>query len=195
MYTKKLIIEKLMENKYFIDEEGLETCLKSWKIDAIYEDENSEEYFDDLAIKKIIKGLSLKFKGESKESIELELKEEKMLPENLPQKVETEVLENKFAEGAELKKITLDITNQTISFLANSIAQKITTDITDHFKETDFLKSAMETGSLQRDNEILAKQVARLIEDNNILKEQQKVLKNDNVKFKLVFGNVYIKTD
>lgn len=191
MLTKKQIIEKLHENKCFIDENTLHECIKSWKIDAIYEDENKEEYFDDLDLDKIIRGMDLKSKGHNDNRILVELEQEPLqAPVAAPELPEETAL-----EGTELKKITLDITNHTVAFLADSIAKKITCDITDHLKETDFLNSAMEIGSLKRDNELLSKHIDTLVRDNKSLLKQIEDLKVANSKYKAVLGNVYIKLD
>ncbi len=194
MYTKRIIIDRLKSKKFFIDESTLEKFIKNWKIDAIYEDDNKEEYFDEFAVEKIIKGMGLKTKGESDRRIAYEINKEPRKTE-LPQPVKTNVYREMPSEGAELKKISLDITNQTVSFLADSIAQKITSDITDHLKETDYLQSAMEHGSLQRDNEIMAKQISKLIKQNEELRDQVAELELKNEKFKPFVGNLYIKHD
>jgi hypothetical protein len=192
MYTKKEINNKLIENNCFIDEKTLESFLKRWKIEAIYEDEENCEYFDDLSIAKIKKGLALKAEGKSDIDIYMELNSEKKF---LPEKVNPVVhIENNY-EGAELKKITLDITNQTLTVLAETIAHKITSDISDHLKDSDLLKSANDLGGMKRDNEILAKQVEKLIEENKNQAQKINELKTENDKFKPLFGSVYMKID
>ena len=43
--------------------------LEDWKIESIYEDEDGLEFYDDLALEKIKKGISLKAQGYSDEQI------------------------------------------------------------------------------------------------------------------------------
>ena len=69
MYNRDAILESLNTENYYIDKHSLELFLKDWKIESIYEDENGLEYFDDLALEKIKKGISLKAQGYSDEQI------------------------------------------------------------------------------------------------------------------------------
>ena len=52
---------------------------------------------------------------------------------------------NKEVEN-ELKNVTLDISNQTLAVLAESIARKITYDVADFIKKTDFIEDAVQLG-------------------------------------------------
>lgn len=198
MYTKELIKEKLIENQYFIDIATIKQFVKSWKIDPIYEDDNKEEYFDDTAVDKIIEGLKLKSKGESDRRIAFEIHKENQLnfdiaPIAIAPTIKPEIQREEDYNGAELKKISLDITNQTVSFLADSIALKITTDITEHIKDADFVNSAMNVGGIKRDNEMMAKQISKLIEDNQNLAKRIEELEGENSSYKQMFGNWYLK--
>ena len=201
MYSKKDIERNLVEFNYFIDETTLSQFIKNWKIDAIYEDEDGVEFFDNLSISKLKKGISLKSQGYTNEQIIYHVN--KLLPEKLGVKeAKTEIqnakrgLEDIKIEGlatvsqsetatsspltvhnsqdflsafpsfspstgiGELKNVTLDITNQTLQMLADAVAQKITSDIKD--KITADL-------TLQKDNQLLAKQVDELNNDNKLL--------------------------
>lgn len=199
MYTISQIKEKLNEKTYFVDETTILKFLKNWKVEAIYEDENGEEFYDDVALEKIFKGMELKTKGESDRKIAFILNEgNEIIKNNLPQKVETLPHEDEKTEeesGAELKKFSLDITNQTISFLAETIAQKITSDVTDHIKESDMMKNSLEIDSLQKDNGIMAKQIKDLLEENKKLITKLSALKFENEKYKHVFGKFYVKEE
>jgi len=194
MYTKKILLDKLKENKNFIDNVTLESFLKNWKIDPIYEDDRGEEYYDDQAVEKIIKGIELKANGETDRRIAYELNKNSKKIEKPALKIKNSLQKEDFLNNGELKKFTLDITNQTVTFLADAIAQKISSGITDHLKESDFIKKATETGSLQRDNEIMAKQIEKLIQENKRLKSENEKLKAEISKYKPLFRNVYIKT-
>ena len=58
---------------YYIDKHSLDLFLQDWKIDSIYEDEDGLEFYDDLALEKIKKGISLKAQGYSDEQIVVKL--------------------------------------------------------------------------------------------------------------------------
>ena len=81
MYSKKDIEKNLIEYNYFIDSVTLANFIKNWKIDAIYEDEDVVEFYDNLAIAKLKKGISLKSQGYSNEQIIFHIN--KLLPEKL----------------------------------------------------------------------------------------------------------------
>ena len=53
MYNKNDILLKLNTENYYIDRRTLSIFIDSWKIEAVYEDENKDEYYDDFAIEKI----------------------------------------------------------------------------------------------------------------------------------------------
>ena len=63
MLSKDDILKKLSSENYFIDLKSLEIFISDWKIDAVYEDENGVEYYDDISVKKIRRGISLKAQG------------------------------------------------------------------------------------------------------------------------------------
>ena len=69
MYNRDAILESLNTENYYIDKHSLDLFLRDWKIESIYEDENGLEFFDDLALEKIKKGISLKAQGYSDEQI------------------------------------------------------------------------------------------------------------------------------
>lgn len=190
MYSKKDIERNLVEYNYFIDETTLSQFIKNWKIDAIYEDEDGLEFFDNLSISKLKKGISLKSQGYTNEQIIYHVN--KLLPEKLAKTENTEQPREEKQENmaqnivsalpasplmqqaignnlnplslttgiGELKNVTLDITNQTLQMLADAVAQKITSDIKN--KITADL-------TLQKDNQLLAKQVDELNNDNKLL--------------------------
>ena len=69
MYNREDILQSLNTENYYMDKHSLDLFLKDWKIESIYEDENGLEFFDDLALEKIKKGISLKAQGYSDEQI------------------------------------------------------------------------------------------------------------------------------
>ena len=94
---------------------------------------------------------------------------------------------------AELKNVTLDISNQTLAVLAESIARKITYDVADFIKKTDFIEDAVQLGEYKKDNQILLEKIDELISDNKILIKRIEELEKENKSFVKIFGNVYIK--
>ena len=59
MFTKEDILKKLNSDNYYIDMNALDTFIKEWQIDAIYENMEGVEFFDETSIAKIKKGISL----------------------------------------------------------------------------------------------------------------------------------------
>lgn len=99
---------------------------------------------------------------------------------------------NKEVEN-ELKNVTLDISNQTLAVLAESIARKITYDVADFIKKTDFIEDAVQLGEYKKDNQILLQKIDELISDNKILIKRIEELEKDNKCFVKLFGNIYVK--
>lgn len=182
MYTKQDIEKSLLEFNYFIDQITLGTFIKNWKIDAIYEDEDGIEFFDNVAIAKLKKGISLKSQGFSNEQIIYHIN--KLLPEKLMKredKQEVATIVNPLT-GGEIKNVTIDVTSQTLQMLADSIAEKITSDIKEKIKDSDFAKQLLEDSSLKNDNEELSKKVEELNEDNKKLAKRVEELEREKKK-------------
>ncbi|MFA6988618.1 MAG: hypothetical protein WC197_00980 [Candidatus Gastranaerophilaceae bacterium] len=193
MYQLSQIKEKLLEKNYFIDEITVKEFLKNWKIEAIYEDEEGHEFYDDMALENILKGMELKSQGESDKEILDILTWQKIQKENLPQKVEIQTIEE--AKEVEPQKISLDITNNTLSFLAETMAQKITQDVTAHLKESNLILDIQQIENLKKDNEIMAFQIKNLNEENKKLITKISDQAIENNKYKHIFGAVYIKEE
>ena len=69
MFNRESILKNLNTENYYIDKHSLDLFLNDWKIDSIYEDEAGLEFYDDLALEKIKRGISLKAQGYSDEQI------------------------------------------------------------------------------------------------------------------------------
>ena len=69
MFNRDTILKNLNSENYYIDKHSLSLFLNDWKIDSIYEDEDGLEFYDDLALDKIKRGISLKAQGYSDEQI------------------------------------------------------------------------------------------------------------------------------
>lgn len=110
--------------------------------------------------------------------------------QELPVAIINEV--NKEVEN-ELKNITLDISNQTLAVLAESIARKITSDVADFIKQTDFIEDAIQLGEYKKDNQLLVEKIEEVMSDNKILVQRIQELEKENRSFAKVFGNIYIK--
>ncbi len=111
-------------------------------------------------------------------------------PQELPVSIINEV--NKEVEN-ELKNVTLDISNQTLAVLAESIARKITYDVADFIKKTDFIEDAVQLGEYKKDNKLMLEKIDELISDNKILIQRIEELEKENKSFVKVFGNIYVK--
>ncbi|MDD3014783.1 MAG: hypothetical protein PHC34_13865 [Candidatus Gastranaerophilales bacterium] len=193
MYTVEQLKEKIEENDHFVDINEIGSYLKNWRIDPVYEDDDGIEYFDDLAASKFNQGIILKENGKNDEEVMLILNKGVINSTNMPTMKHTTLQVND--NPGEFKKVTVDITTQTLALLAESIAQKITTDITNKVKDTNIFNSAIDAGKLTRDNEILASQVKKLLKENQKLISRVSFLQQENAKFKHIFGSVYMKQE
>ena len=177
MFNRESILSKLNSENYYIDKHSLDLFLNDWKIESIYEDETGLEFYDDLAMDRIKKGISLKSQGFSDEQIiaklqRIEPKIEKhtepvqpiLVKDYLEPEKEKEE-ENIVTDLTPQKSFTLDVTSQTLQMLAEAVAKKISDDITN----SDMATRLIEAGGYKKDNEILAKQVQELLEHNKEL--------------------------
>ena len=160
MYNKSDILKDLIEFNYFIDESTLSSFIKNWKIDAIYEDEDGVEFFDNFAIVKLKKGISLKSKGYTNDQIIYHIN--KLLPEKIAKPVKKELPVEKKSNG-ELQNLTVDVSSQTLQMLADAVAEKITSGIKEQLLQDTSLKVEKET---------LTKQIGELTEDNKKLAQR-----------------------
>ena len=190
MFNRESILKSLNTENYYIDKHSLDLFLEDWKIESIYEDEDGLEFYDDLALEKIKKGISLKAQGYSDEQIitklgRIEAKVEKI--EEPPKPVQpimvSDLLNNGKDESTDVvvqeetaqpeiipqgKSFTLDVSSQTLQMLAEAVEKKISDDITN----SDMVNRLVEAGGYKRDNEILAKQVKELLEHNKELSQR-----------------------
>lgn len=184
MFNRETILKSLNAENYYIDRHSLDLFLEDWKIDSIYEDEDGLEFYDDLSLEKIKKGISLKAQGYSDEQIiaklqkmeaKIDKKEEPVqpilvkdyisVPEDNSEVAKTAEEENVVTDLTPQKSFTLDVSSQTLQMLAEAVAKKISDDITN----SDMATKLIEAGGYKRDNEILAKQVGELLEHNKEL--------------------------
>lgn len=204
MFNRESILKSLNTENYYIDKHSLDLFLEDWKIESIYEDEDGLEFYDDLALEKIKKGISLKAQGYSDEQIitklsRMEAKVEKtpepaqpvqpiMVSDLLNQQngiveensskdvvVQEEKAPEVIPQG---KSFTLDVSSQTLQMLAEAVAKKISDDITN----SDMVNKLVEAGGYKRDNEILAKQVKELLEHNKELSHRIEQLESQPSK-------------
>ena len=191
MFNRESILKSLNSENYYIDKNSLDSFLEDWKIESIYEDEDGIEFYDDLALDKIKKGISLKAQGYSDEQIitklqRLEAKVSKpsedkpvqpiLIKDYLENLQSVEVQSNEEnslpVEMPELpiknKSFTLDVSSQTLQMLAEAVAKKISDDITN----SDWANKLIEAGGYKKDNEILAQQIKELLEHNKELSKR-----------------------
>ena len=196
MFNRETILKNLNAENYFIDKHSLSLFLNDWKIDSIYEDEDGLEFYDDLSLEKIKRGISLKAQGYTDEQIiaklsKMEAKVEKkddepvqpivvsdyLQPQNEPQNSSEEHIVTDLTPKIE-KSFTLDVTSQTLQMLAEAVAKKISDDITN----SDMATRLIEAGGYKKDNEILAKQVQELLQHNKELSERIEHLESHSSK-------------
>ena len=73
MFNRESILKSLNTENYYIDKHSLDLFLEDWRIESIYEDEDGIEFYDDLALEKIKRGISLKAQGFTDEQIVVKL--------------------------------------------------------------------------------------------------------------------------
>ena len=199
MFNRETILKNLITENYYIDNHSLDLFLEDWKIESIYEDEDGLEFYDDLALEKIKKGISLKAQGYSDEQIiaKLSRMEAKIEKNEEPAKpvqplIVSDLLEENTAASTDVavkeetqteiipqgKSFTLDVSSQTLQMLAEAVAKKISDDITN----SDMATRLIEAGGYKRDNEILAKQVHELLEHNKELSKRIEQLESHESK-------------
>ncbi len=213
MLSKDDIIKILNDEDILVDRFILDAFIKNWKIEAIYEDEHGVEFFEEAALEKIKNAMKSKepetklytveesFKEPEPSPVVEEIKEEEPAQEEVVKEAEVIVEETKpiVVEEAknlpekELKNFTLDITNQTLNVLAQSIAEKITVDISSYLKKNEWLEDATSAASFKKDNEQMAAKIKELLEDNKIFIRKIKELEAEKSSYIKVFGNIYIK--
>ncbi len=192
MYTKEQLLNKI-NSKNIANADKLTNCLRIWHIDPIYEDENDNEYYDEHAVYRLNHGIKLKELGRDDGEISSIINNELITPSNLPVVKKVYIKTKQTQCSSNLNKFTLDITSQTLSILAESIAQKISDEITGKFKENNFFEPVMDSAKIKRDNEILSKQVERLLDENKKLISRNNLLQKENARFRHMFGIWYIK--
>ena len=200
MFNRESILKSLNAENYYIDKHSLDLFLNDWKIDSIYEDEEGLEFYDDLSLDKIKRGISLKAQGYTDEQIvarlqkmeaKVEKKDEPVQPIlvkdylDTPQESEPQIVEESQEEHIVTdltpqrdKSFTLDVSSQTLQMLAEAVAKKISDDITN----SDMATRLIEAGGYKRDNEILAKQIQELLEHNKELSERIEQLESHSSK-------------
>ncbi len=191
MLSKDDILKKLSAENYFIDLKSLEIFISDWKIDPVFEDDNGVEFYDDISVKKIRRGITLKAQGYPDEKIAEKLddknnaapqivSETAITAPTVEAPVEIQTAEN----PKKLRNLTLDISSQTLQMLAEAVAKKISDDI----RESDFAQNLIEAGGYKKDNEILSKQIAELLEDNKKMAERIKALESKKSFWERLFG-------
>ncbi len=96
---------------------------------------------------------------------------------------------------ADLKNLTVDISNQTLSLLAGALAQKISSEVSQHLKNAEFIEKAINAGEIKSDNKALRDKLKEVVADNKVLIQKLQALDAENKKFVKVVGNLYKKID
>lgn len=199
MFNRETILKNLNSENYYIDKHSLDLFLNDWKIDSIYEDESGLEFYDDLSLEKIKRGISLKAQGYSDEQIisklqRMEARVEKSSKEEpiQPILIKDYIDVPQESEKSEDEHVVTDLTptpvekyvpediptdfNPQKSFTLDvssqtlqMLAEAVAKKISDDITNSDMATRLIEAGGYKRDNEILAKQVQELLEHNKEL--------------------------
>lgn len=206
MFNRESILRSLNNENYYIDKHSLDLFLEDWKIESIYEDEDGLEFYDELSLEKIKRGISLKAQGYSDEQIisklsRIEAKVEKFEEKPRQPIMVSDLIEEHKATNLEQEK-EQEIINQTKNTVANTtqqdlpmyqeksftldvssqtlqmLAEAVAKKISDDITNSDMAKQLIEAGGYKRDNEILAKQVQELLEHNKELSQRIEILES-----------------
>ena len=211
MFNRESILKSLNAENYYIDKHSLDLFLEDWKIESIYEDEDGLEFYDELALEKIKRGISLKAQGFSDEQIitklaKIEAKVEKyeestkpVQPVILDEKGEEiegkleEVANNNAAQN--LPQVQTETTTQSdiipqgksftldvSSQTLQMLAEAVAKKISDDITNSDLTNKLIEAGGYKRDCENLAKQVKELLEHNKELSNRIEQLESHSSK-------------
>ena len=210
MFNRETILKSLNTENYYIDKHSLDLFLEDWKIESIYEDDDGIEFYDDLALEKIKRGISLKAQGFSDEQIitklaKIEARVEKY--DEPPKPVQPIILDEKGEEieGAlaeasknlavqEAKEELEEESTQTPQVQGKSftldvssqtlqmLAEAVAKKISDDITNSNLTEKLIEAGGYKRDNEILAQQVKELLEHNKELSKRIEQLESHESK-------------
>ncbi len=210
MFNRESILKSLNTENYYIDKHSLDLFLEDWRIESIYEDEDGIEFYDDLALEKIKRGISLKAQGFTDEQIitklaKIEARVEKY--DEPPKPVQPVILDEKGEEienGLEeaannlaVQEAKQQLEEETVqppqtqgksftldvsSQTLQMLAEAVAKKISDDITNSNLTEKLIEAGGYKRDNEILAKQVKELIEHNRELSKRIEQLESHESK-------------
>ncbi len=156
VYTKNEILEHLAAKGYYIDNYTLDSFFEQWKVEAIFEDEKGQEFYDKNSLDLIINNLFSASsndtnESESKETMEKDTKEEVATNEQ----IEKETVDNTPTEPAqenveqdkneqennntteEIKEETEEKTEVTNTSNETEVSSKIEDELEDEDEEED----------------------------------------------------------
>lgn len=212
MFNRESILKSLNTENYYIDKHSLDLFLEDWKIESIYEDEDGIEFYDDLALEKVKRGISLKAQGFTDEQIisklsKIEARVEKY--DEPPKPVQPVILDENGdeIEGAleeasknlavQEAKQELEETEETpqapqvqgksftldvSSQTLQMLAEAVAKKISDDITKSSLTEKLIEAGGYKRDNEILAQQIKELLEHNKELSKRIEQLESKESK-------------
>ena len=202
MFNRESILKSLNTENYYIDKHSLDLFLEDWKIEAIYEDEDGLEFYDELALEKIKRGISLKAQGYTDEQIIMKLSKMEARVEKYeapPKPVQPVILDSKGEEiEGRLEEVANSIAVQDAekeleqeahiepvsqpqgksftldvsSQTLQMLAEAVAKKISDDITNSNLTEKLIEAGGYKRDNEILAQQVKELLEHNKELSKR-----------------------
>ena len=212
MFNRESILKSLNTENYYIDKHSLDLFLEDWRIESIYEDEDGIEFYDDLALEKIKRGISLKAQGFTDEQIiaklaKIEARVEKYeeppkpvqpvildengdeieggleeVTNNLAVQEAKEQLEAEAAAAVQPQPQGKSFTLDVSSQTLQMLAEAVAKKISDDITNSNLTEKLIEAGGYKRDNEILAQQVKELIEHNRELSKRIEQLESHESK-------------
>ena len=210
MFNRESILKSLNTENYYIDKHSLDLFLEDWKIESIYEDDDGIEFYDDLALEKIKRGISLKAQGFSDEQIitklaKIEARVEKY--DEPPKPIQPVILDENGEEieggleeasknmaiqeardefGNEVQQAPQvqgkSFTLDVSSQTLQMLAEAVAKKISDDITNSNLTEKLIEAGGYKRDYEIMAKQIKELLEHNRELSKRIEQLESKESK-------------
>lgn len=176
IYNKQELIKKLAGENFYCDEVALGNYFKELKIEAIFENGEGVEFFDDEAFKRILDFLNTRNKMYAEEETK---KEQEVHPitqtaqqtapiqpqqEAQPQEIKPPQQTQQGTQVAQDNSFKLDISEKTLNMIARVISKKIAKQV-NNMLSPDNLKDSNLTLFIEENKRLSAR--VKILEDEN----------------------------
>ncbi|MBQ7765053.1 hypothetical protein IJ384_06790 [bacterium] len=170
MFTRESILKSLNTENYYIDKHSLDLFLHDWNVESIYEDESGLEFYDDLSLEKIKRGISLKTQGYSDEQIISKLKrmEAKVEKTSKDERVQPISIKDYFDIPVETKESAITTTEnvEVVDLTPKFIPEKIEEEVSTQNEIVQQKEKSFTLDVTSQTLQMLAEAVAKKISDD-----------------------------